>query len=232
MKAAVVTQWDKLEVMDVPVPKIGPYEALVKIKVCSLCNGTDLKIIAGHLPWVPESDLPVILGHESVGEVVEVGAKVKNFKVSDRVFRPGGPTEGFGSGWGGFAEFGRVTDVKAHAEDPQAPPIVHGAAPMLDRIPPEVDDEDAAIAITIKETLSWLWKFGLKPLSSVVITGVGPVGLSFIENCRLLGAGKIISLGRRDEARERALAFGADHYINVTKGDALEAIRGWYARYP
>jgi len=225
VKAAVVTRWGELEVMDVPEPKIGPYEALVKINVCSICNGTDLKIVSGHLPWVEEGELPVILGHESVGEVVEIGAKVKNFRVGDRVFRPGGPTQGFGSGWGGFAEYGRVTDMKAHAEDPDAPAVVHGAKPMLDVIPREVDDEDAAIAITMKETLSWLWKLGLKPLSSVVVTGVGPVGLSFLENCRLLGAGKVISLGRRDEAAERAFAFGADHYVNVNKCDAAEAVR-------
>ena len=225
MKAAVVTHWGELKVMDVPEPKIGPYEAVVKTRACSLCNGTDVKIIAGHLPWVSEADLPGILGHESVGEVVEVGAKVKNLKVGDRVFRPGGPVEGFGSCWGGFAEYGRVADVKALAEDPDAPAVPHGSAPMLDIIPDTVSDEDAAIAITMKETLSWLGKSRFPFGCTVAVTGVGPVGLTFLSQCKLLGARQVISLARRDEAGDRAMQFGADAYVNVTKGDPVAEVK-------
>ena len=225
MKAAVVTRWGELKVMEVPEPKIGPFEALVRTKACSLCNGTDTKIIAGHLPWVTEKNLPGILGHESVGEVIEVGSAVKNLKVGDRTFRPGGPVEGFGSCWGGFAEYGRVADVKALAEHPEAPLPPHASDPMLDIIPPDVDDEDASIAITMKETLSWLGKFRVPFGSTIAVSGVGPVALSFISQCKLLGALRVFALGRRDEAAERALQFGADHFINVTRGDPAARVR-------
>ncbi len=79
--AGIVSRFGEVHAQEVPMPKIGEYDALVKIAACAFCNGTDSHIIEGTFPFI--SPLPVILGHESVGQVVEVGSKVRNYKAGD-----------------------------------------------------------------------------------------------------------------------------------------------------
>ena len=67
-------------VRDVPVPEIGPYEALIRMKTCGFCNGTDFHIIRGEMPVTVDS-FPTLLGHEGVGDIVELGSKVRNYKI-------------------------------------------------------------------------------------------------------------------------------------------------------
>ena len=65
---------------DIPMPEPGPYEALVKIESCMICNGTDMEIIRGELP---EAQIfPTVLRHESAGRVVKIGEKVKPIKLA------------------------------------------------------------------------------------------------------------------------------------------------------
>ena len=85
MKAAVITEPGRLEIAEVPDPASGPYQALVRMLACGTCSATDLKIIDGKFG---PTDYPVILGHESVGEVIEVGERVANLDVGDHVLRP------------------------------------------------------------------------------------------------------------------------------------------------
>jgi D-arabinose 1-dehydrogenase-like Zn-dependent alcohol dehydrogenase len=72
---------EPLQLRQVPVPRLGVDEALVRITACGLC-GTDLKISAGKLEGTP---LPLIMGHEPAGQVVEVAAGVRNVQVGDQV---------------------------------------------------------------------------------------------------------------------------------------------------
>jgi len=224
MKAAVVEKRGVLNIWDVPEPSINDYQALVKIKACSLCNGTDGKIVDGKLLFVRE--YPTILGHESVGEVIEVGRKVKRYKKGDMVFRPGIVYENkdpLGSSWGGFAEYGMVNDMFAQKEDgiPVSP-----FATMQQVIPLEtgVNAIDATMLITYKEALSFLQNFGVGPGKSVVIWGTGPVSLSFILFSKLLGAYPVICCGRRDSALTDAEKMGADKTVNINSQDSVKAV--------
>ena len=70
MKAFVVHEDGRRGLEDLPIPSYGPYEARVKLLSCGVCNGTDMKII--HKKFKGIDDYPVVLGHEGVGEVVEV----------------------------------------------------------------------------------------------------------------------------------------------------------------
>lgn len=70
-----------LELADVPTPQPGPDQLLVKISVCGACH-TELDEIEGRLP---PTKMPIILGHQIVGKVVETGAKVSKFKIGNRV---------------------------------------------------------------------------------------------------------------------------------------------------
>ena len=215
MKAAVVEKSGVLNIWDVPEPSINDYQALVKIKACSICNGTDGKIVDGKLLFVRE--YPTVLGHESVGEVIEVGRKVKRYKKGDMVFRPGifyENKEPLASSWGGFAEYGMVNDMFAQKEDVLP---VSSFATMQQVIPPEtgVNAVDATMLITYKEALSFLQNFGVGPDKSVVIWGTGPVSLSFILFSKFLGAYPVICCGRRDSALTNAEKMGADKMINI-----------------
>ena len=70
MLAGIVRRFGEIKAEEAPMPIIGEYDALAKIIACAFCNGTDSHIIEGTLPFV--SSLPLILGHESVGRVVEI----------------------------------------------------------------------------------------------------------------------------------------------------------------
>ena len=91
MKTIISPEPGKVCLGDIPVPTPGPYEALVKIEACAICNHTDMMFVnrefggpegGGH----PEG-VPINLGHESAGVVIALGEKCRNFKVGDRVLR-------------------------------------------------------------------------------------------------------------------------------------------------
>jgi D-arabinose 1-dehydrogenase-like Zn-dependent alcohol dehydrogenase len=86
MRAAVLTEYNKpWQLKDVPDPKPGPGQVVVRIEACGLC-GTDVHVHHGIMPFVT---LPIVPGHEPVGRIVEVGAGVSDLRVGDRV----------GAGW-------------------------------------------------------------------------------------------------------------------------------------
>lgn len=228
MLAGVVDAPNHLVTKEVPEPVIGDYDALVRIAACSFCNGTDIKLIEGRFSGV--NVYPFILGHESVGEVVEIGDRVKNYGTGDWVLRPSAvyPEHFAGrlaSFWGGFAEFGVVTDYVTQArERPRTPPL-SAFHRMQQILPRDVDPTKATTYITLKETLSWLHKVGLEASQSVLVVGSGPVGLSFATCARILGAHPVIMTGLRDERLAVAHKFGVDYTINTTKEDFIRKVK-------
>lgn len=226
MLAGIVRHFGEVKAEDAPMPIIGDYDALVKIIACAFCNGTDSHIIEGTLPFV--SPLPLILGHESVGRVMEVGAKVRNYKVGDIVFRPQAVYRNVpdapNSCWGGFAEYGVISDGKAIAED-KTGSALSGSWSMQQIIPDGIDPIEATTLITVKETLSSLLIAGFGAGKSLLIFGSGPVGMSFAICGRMLGASKVVIIGRRDERLQQTLAFGVDETINSSKEDVVKKAR-------
>jgi len=83
MKTVAVLDPGVVEIIDTPIPKPKPYQALVKTKVACICNNTDSELVAGHFPGM-ENSFPFALGHESIGEVVEIGSEVRKFKVGQK----------------------------------------------------------------------------------------------------------------------------------------------------
>jgi len=223
MKAVVIEEIGRVVVKEVPMQVIGDYQALVKIEACSLCNGTEIKLLEGKIPW--QVDYPGILGHESCGTIIETGKKVRNFKKGHRVLRVMASVPGYSSFWGGLAEYGAITDVKACKEDrvPPDPATSHQGQQV---VPKEIDPVTATQLITLKETLSVLRKFKLKTGSSVLIMGTGPVGLSFIYLARkVIGASPVAALDKEDETLKRAPALGASFVVNSAKENATEELR-------
>jgi len=85
MRAMLLKSPDRpLECADVPTPHPAPGQMLVRVAACAVCR-TDLHVMAGELP---KPKLPLILGHEIVGQIAEVGSKVKGFRIGERVGVP------------------------------------------------------------------------------------------------------------------------------------------------
>ena len=114
MKALTVDAAGRLALRDFPIPEYGRCQALVKMRSCGVCNGTDTKLI--HRAFKNFDTYPAILGHEGVGEVVETGADVKNLKKGDLVLLPflERPVDGYVPGWGAYSEYAVVEIGRAH----------------------------------------------------------------------------------------------------------------------
>lgn len=224
MKAAVITKPGRLEIAEVPDPAPGPYQALVRMLACATCSATDLKIIDGKFG---PTDYPVILGHESVGEIIEVGERVLHLKEGNQVLRPCAVYPGemlgeFSSGWGGFAKLALVTDREAQVADGLEPTAYAGFQQV---VPAEIGPADATMLITLKETLSWLQDLDLKPGDDVLVIGDGSVGLSFAHWAKVLGAATVAVAGHHDDRLARAFSIGADVAINTREQDLAEALQ-------
>ena len=228
MRAVAVIDVGRLEFVELPMPRVRDYECLVRIAACGLCNGTDLKHIDGTLGNIRER-YPVILGHEAVGEVVEVGSKVRSFRVGDLITDPAPAIEDerYHPGCAGFCEYGVVQDVEAMRDlglgEDAFRPLTWRAA--LVREP--MAAEDAVMLCTFKETLSAVRNAGVGPGKDVLIYGDGPNGLSLAAFARLEGAAWVGVVGHWDErlARIERVA-GADLVVNSHEQAVADALGG------
>jgi threonine dehydrogenase-like Zn-dependent dehydrogenase len=122
------------------------------------------------------------------------------------------PTDaGYGSGWGGFAQYVLAGDHQAMLEDGVAAPE-HGwfeVYEIMRAVPPTLAVEDAVMLCTWREVYGAFDDFALRAGDDIVIYGGGPVGLSFVKFARLLDLGDIYLVDRWPHKREKALAMGA-----------------------
>jgi len=201
-----------VQVVEVPKPEPGPYQALVRTEIAALCNATDAKLVAGHFPGVDR--YPLALGHESAGIVEAVGGKVRAFQIGQRAI--GGlmfdfPGTQLASGWGGFCEYTLVNDHDAMDADGVADPA-HGWLEVFEiqrPVPADIPPESAVLLCTWREVLAAFADFRLKPGDDVTIFGAGPVGMSFVKLGRLFGLGYIGVVDPLEAKRASALAMGA-----------------------
>jgi L-iditol 2-dehydrogenase len=212
MKALLIVALGKLALEDIPMPELEPYEALVKMEACGICNSTDHKLLLNLFHPGP---FPTALGHESVGKVVRVGEKVRNFQPGQRVLRPvllDRHVAGGRACWGGFSEYGIIADGRAVRAD-GADLSLHWSAAKQQIVPEAVTPPQAAAMITLKETLSCLQNLGVTAGKAVAVVGTGPVAQAFAFEARLLGAQPVVVCGRREVWRQRFAALGIPDYV-------------------
>lgn len=224
MKTLVVNKDGSLEIREIPKPKYNTKQALVKTISCGICNGTDSKLIHRNFKGFGEDRYPIMLGHEGVGEVVEVGEEVTGYKIGDKVLLPfvDADSELYGdldSGWGAYSEYAVVNDAAAYgmADAPEC-------AFAQTVLPDYVDPVDAAMIVTLREVLSSIKRFGIKENNSVAIFGCGPVGLTFIKFMSILGVHPIIAFDVKPDKIQEALDKGADYAFNSIESDVSEVI--------
>ena len=213
---------DYVRIEEMPTPEIGPEEILVEMKACGVC-GSDL------MDWYLANRVPLVLGHEPAGIVVQTGDKVENFEVGERVFvhhhvacltchycLRGDYTmcEQFGQTRihpGGFAQYFRVPA-----------PNVRGDTLT---IPDDLSFEDATLIEPIACCIKGIMKCNIKPGDAVTIIGDGPSGVIHVALARILAAGTIIISGHHDSRLKISKRFGADLAVNSYKEDLAEIVK-------
>lgn len=227
MKAAIIREPENLNIEDIPdIKEISEYQCRVKSLYAAACTGTDRKIVHNKLPW--GSSYPAVLGHETVGKVLETGKKVKNFKADDIVLRPvyvypGDTLNGLNAEFGGFSEYGIVTDWQAMKSDGLSSENWPGYSQFQMKIPVSWENKpESVIFITMKETFSWI--NALAPLygKKVGVIGCGAVGLFYMKFASMMCAAGVTAIARSSRNKELALSRGADSFVELDKGEKPE----------
>jgi len=229
MKAAVVKGRRRIEIEEIPTPKVRPGTLLIRPKVCAIC-GTDLEYVDSP-GWEGQGSGPLsmvkvgsILGHEWVGEVVEVGEGVTGWSVGDRAtdirlscgqcywckrglnhLCLGGPTRGIPH----FDDGGLGTTHGAMAEY-----VIRSATACL-KVPDSVSDEEAALTEPLNVALGAVYETGMKAADSVAILGAGHIGQLSLLASKAAGAAPVIITDKIKSRLDKALELGADVALNV-----------------
>jgi propanol-preferring alcohol dehydrogenase len=225
MRAAVVHNFTKpLQLEDVPKPKPGPGEVVVKIETSGLCH-TDIH--AAHGDWPVKPKLPLIPGHEGVGIVESLGTGVTEVAVGDRVALPWlgfacGTCDYCTTGWetlcekqlntgyfldGGYAEYAKAS------------------AKYVAKVPAGVDPLDAAPLTCAGVTTYKAVKLsGARPASLVAVFGIGGLGHLALQYAKIFGA-TVVAVDVVDEKLELARELGADYTVNALTEDPVQAIK-------
>lgn len=228
MLAAVLHDFDKLELERVPIPRAENYgEVVVKVKSCGFC-ATDYKAIKGIRRNVT---FPFTPGHEYSGIVSEVGPGVSHFKPGDEVIVQPSGSCGFctncRTGNTNYCEHAFTTggDGPKEVRPGAFAEYVKTMQGCLYTKPPNVSFDAAALT----EPLSGAWKgvihrSEMKLGESVVVIGVGGIGLLCLMVAKAAGAGRLIAVDRSEYALGNALRLGATHAVNPSKDDAKSRV--------
>ena len=223
MRAAIVSEKGRLTVEEAPEPKLGPYDVLCQQLYGGVCAATDRHLIRGDLP-IPGITYPLVLGHESIGRVVAMGAKVRHLRSDDLVVRTGlRDSPGLKATWGGFAELGLGADYVAMREDGLAEEAWKPFA-VNQVLPAGVDPAAAPMMITWRETWSYLNRLGVPEGGSVLILGSGGNGFSFTALALAAGAASVAMLGS-ERWRSLSARAGVADFADYRDPDAVETLR-------
>ena len=219
MKAALVEKFGSIVVREIADPQMGDYDALCDLLYGATCTGTDSHIIAGSFPWIGK--LPTVPGHESVGRVIAIGKKVRNYKVGDLVTRVGTPPSSDGTfsvTWGGFAQRGLARDHWAMCADGRpAAEWNDGMITANQIVPAAVDPRVAPMFTTWRETLSLVKRLGIGAGAHVLIAGSGGNGLALAAHAANRGA--IVAMIGSPRREKCARGAGVKHYLDYGQAD-------------
>jgi L-iditol 2-dehydrogenase len=214
MRVAMYYRNSDVRLQEMPKPEIGPNELLVKVIASGIC-GSDV------MEWYRIKRAPLVLGHEIAGDIVEVGPRVKKYKVGQRVFVShhvpcmkcryclAGHTSTCDTLRttnfypGGFAEYIRVPEIN----------LEHGVYVL----PKELTYDDGAFIEPLACVVRGFKLCRFKPGSTVLVLGSGIAGLLNIKLAKAYGAEKIIATDLSNYRLDAARRFGADVVLDASK---------------
>ena len=219
MKAAVVRAFGQPLVIDeVPVPRPGPGEVLVKIAACGVCH-TDLHAAEGDWPVKPQP--PFIPGHEGVGNVVAVGAGVSHVKEGDRVGIPWlhsacGYCEHCLGGWETLCERQQNTGYSVNGSFAQ---YALANAGYVGHLPKSIGFVEIAPVLCAGVTVyKGLKMTDTQPGDWVVISGIGGLGHMAVQYAKAMGL-NVAAVDVDDDKLELARRLGATVVVNARTTD-------------
>jgi len=236
-KAMVVVEPGRMELREFEIVPPRKDQILLKLNVTSVC-ASDPKIFAGQVPWIK---FPLIMGHELVGQVIEIGDEAAaryELKPGDRLTAepiiPCGHCE-----WCRTRHtYHKCPSHRGYGTTMTAdePPFLFGGyaeymylvpGSRLHKIADGVPDLAASLSSVIGNGVRWVKTLGKMTFGqTLAISGAGSQGLATLMAARECGAGPIAMLGiGRDHKRfELAREFGVDFTVNIEKEDPLEAV--------
>ncbi|MFF5186018.1 zinc-binding dehydrogenase [Streptomyces sp. NPDC000345] len=202
----------RIEVVGVERPVPGPKDALVRIRACGIC-GTDVTFLRmGGMParaHLGGELVPVALGHEPAGEIVELGAEVDGLDIGDRVVvnPQDAPTGiiGCGGAYGGMSEFLLIENAE----------VGKSVAVFPDTVPFDVASLNEPMAVA-RHAVN---RSEAGPGDRVVVFGAGPIGLGAAIWLKLRGVEHVVVVDVIPSRLEKALAVGADAVIDSGRED-------------
>ena len=233
MKAAVFVEPGRIVLDDKPIPDVGPLDALVRITTTTIC-GTDIHILKGEYPVARG----LTIGHEPVGVIEKLGSAVKGYEEGQRVVAGAitpsgwsnaclcgcGAQDGAGTrhGWkplGGW-RFGNTIDG-CQAEYV----LVPDARANLALVPDGLTDEQVLMCPDIMSTgFGGAESAHIRIGDVVAVFAQGPIGLCATAGAKLSGASLVIGVDRLPERLAMARRMGADHVVDASREDPVEAI--------
>ncbi len=232
MKANVFRGVNKFGIEEVERPRAGVGEAVVRVTLTTIC-GTDLHIVRGEYPVKPG----LIIGHEPVGVIDELGPGVSGYKVGDRVLvgaiTPCGQCEACLSGH--LSQCGDGESYQAiggwrlgntlNGTQAEYVRIPHAQA-NLTKIPDELSDEQVVLLADIASTgFSGAESGQVRIGDSVVVFAQGPIGLCASLGAKLMGAALVIGVDGDDTRLKMAKQFGADVALDYRRTDVLAEVK-------
>jgi len=232
MRATVFHGKDQIRVEEVERPRAGAGEAVIRVTLTTIC-GTDLHIVRGEYP-VPEG---LIIGHEPVGVIEELGPGVSGYRIGDRVLvgaiTPCGQCRaclsghlsqcGHGEGYealGGWRFGNTINGAQAEYL------LVPHAQANLAKIPDELTDEQVVLLADIASTgFSGAESGQIQIGDSVVVFAQGPIGLCATAGARLMGAALVIGVDGDANRLSMARRMGADFVLDYRECDVVDEVR-------
>jgi len=236
-----------LRIEEVPDPIIlNPRDAIVKITSTAIC-GSDLHIYNGYIPAMAGGD---IIGHEFMGEVVEVGSAVKNLKIGDRVVNPFpiacGACLSCSDGLHSLCENSNPNSWMAEKMWGYSPAGLFGYSHLLGgyaggqaeyarvpfadvgpiKVPDGLSDEQVLFLSDIYPTgYMAAENCNIQPDDTVAVWGCGPVGQFAIKSAFMLGAGRVIAIDRLPERLRMAREQGGAETLDYAETDVMDELR-------
>lgn len=233
MKAAVFVAPGRIELVDKPIPEVGPNDALLRITTTTIC-GTDVHILKGEYPVAAG----LTIGHEPVGVIEKLGSNVRGYQEGQRViagaicpsFNSYASQDGLSSQDGGCTchgykplggwRFGNTIDG-TQAEYVLVPDAQANLAP----VPEGLSDEQVLMCPDIMSTgFAGAEAANIKIGDVVAIFAQGPIGLCATAGAKLRGASTIIAIDGVNQRLQIARQLGADVTLNFNEVDVVDEI--------